>query len=387
MGVPLLDLKAQYQTIREETNAAVIEVLESQYFILGPKVKALEDQIAAYTQTSHAIGVSSGTDALLISLMAEGIGPGDEVITTPYSFFATAGCVTRVGATPVFVDIDPVDFNIDPKRIEAAITPKTKAIIPIHLYGQMADMGGVMQVADRHNLCVIEDGAQAIGCEFQGRRAGSIGHYGCFSFFPSKNLGGVGDGGIVVTTDAKRADMLSIMRVHGGKPKYYHRVIGGNFRLDAIQAAVLLVKLKKLDEWTEGRQRNADLYRRKLRETGLVVDPAGLDPVTLDMSGRKGVALPKEFADRRHIYNQFVLRTDRREEMRAFLTEHGIGNEVYYPVPFHQQDCFQYLGYKTGQFPISEIAATQSIAVPIYPELTEAQITEVVNAIAEFHKV
>jgi dTDP-4-amino-4,6-dideoxygalactose transaminase len=387
MGVPLLDLKAQYQTIREETNAAVIEVLESQYFILGPKVKALEDQIAAYTQTSHAIGVSSGTDALLISLMAEGIGPGDEVITTPYSFFATAGCVTRVGATPVFVDIDPVDFNIDPKRIEAAITPKTKAIIPIHLYGQMADMGGVMQVADRHNLCVIEDGAQAIGCEFQGRRAGSIGHYGCFSFFPSKNLGGVGDGGIVVTTDAKRADMLSIMRVHGGKPKYYHRVIGGNFRLDAIQAAVLLVKLKKLDEWTEGRQRNADLYRRKLRETGLVVDPAGLDPVTLDMSGRKGVALPKEFADRRHIYNQFVLRTDRREEMRAFLTERGIGNEVYYPVPFHQQDCFQYLGYKTGQFPISEIAATQSIAVPIYPELTEAQITEVVNAIAEFHKV
>lgn len=387
MGVPLLDLKAQYQTIREETNAAVIEVLESQYFILGPKVKALEDQIAAYTQTSHAIGVSSGTDALLISLMAEGIGPGDEVITTPYSFFATAGCVTRVGATPVFVDIDPVDFNIDPKRIEAAITPRTKAIIPIHLYGQMADMGGVMQVADRHNLCVIEDGAQAIGCEFQGRRAGSIGHYGCFSFFPSKNLGGVGDGGIVVTTDAKRADMLSIMRVHGGKPKYYHRVIGGNFRLDAIQAAVLLVKLKKLDEWTEGRQRNADLYRRKLRETGLVVDPAGLDPVTLDMAGRKGVALPKEFADRRHIYNQFVLRTDRREELRAFLTERGIGNEVYYPVPFHQQDCFQYLGYKTGQFPISEIAATQSIAVPIYPELTEAQITEVVNAIAEFHKV
>lgn len=387
MGVPLLDLKAQYNTIREETNAAVLEVLESQYFILGPKVKTLEDQIAAYTQTQHAIGVSSGTDALLISLMAEGIGPGDEVITTPYSFFATAGCVTRVGATPVFVDIDPVDFNIDPKRIEAAITPRTKAIIPIHLYGQMADMGGVMEVANRHNLCVIEDGAQAIGCEFQGRRAGSIGHYGCFSFFPSKNLGGVGDGGIVVTTDAKRAETLSIMRVHGGKPKYYHRVIGGNFRLDAIQAAVLIVKLKKLDEWTEGRQRNADLYRSKLKEAGLVVEASSLDPVTLDMSGRKGVALPKEFADRRHIYNQFVLRTDRREQMRAFLTERGIGNEVYYPVPFHQQDCFQYLGYKTGQFPISEIAATQSIAVPIYPELTEAQITEVVNAIAEFHKV
>ncbi|MCB1047708.1 MAG: DegT/DnrJ/EryC1/StrS family aminotransferase [Calditrichaeota bacterium] len=387
MGVPLLDLKAQYQTIREETNAAVLEVLESQYFILGPKVKALEEQIAAYTQTQHAIGVSSGTDALLISLMAEGIGPGDEVITTPYSFFATAGCVTRTGATPVFVDIDPVDFNIDPARIEAAITPKTKAIIPIHLYGQMADMDGVMQVANRHNLCVIEDGAQAIGCEFKNRRAGSIGHYGCFSFFPSKNLGGAGDGGIVVTNDPKRAETLSIMRVHGGKPKYYHRVIGGNFRLDAIQAAVLLVKLQKLDQWTEGRQKNADLYRAKLKAAGLVVDPASLDSTTLDMTGRRGVALPKEFADRRHIYNQFVLRTDRREELRAFLTERGIGNEVYYPVPFHEQDCFQYLGYKKGQFPISEVAATQSIAVPIYPELNDAQIQEVVNAIAEFHKV
>ncbi len=386
MAVPLLDLKAQYRTIKEEVDAAVIDVLESQYFIMGPKVQALEGEIAAYTNTPHAVGVSSGTDALLISLMAEGIGPEDEVITTPYSFFATAGCITRVCAKPVFVDIDPVDFNIDPANIQAAVTGKTKAVIPIHLYGQMADMDGVMEAAKGHNLSVIEDGAQAIGCEYKGRRAGSIGDYGCFSFFPSKNLGGAGDGGIVTVSDEKRHETLSIMRVHGGRPKYYHRMIGGNFRLDAIQAAILSVKLKKLDAWTDARQKNADLYRGMLRDSGIVVEASELDPKTLDMKGRSGVSLPKSFDDRRHIYNQFVLRTDRRDEMRAFLKERGIGNEVYYPVPFHKQDCFQYLGYQPGDFPVSEIAAEQTIAVPIYPELTEAQIKEVVEAIVAFHK-
>ncbi len=377
MGVPLLDLKAQYATIKEDVLAAVGDVLESQYFILGPKVKELEDAVAAYSGCGHAVGVSSGTDALLISLMAEGIGPGDEVITTPYSFFATAGCVSRTGARPVFVDIDPVSFNIDPQRIEAAVTDRTRAIIPVHLYGQAADMDPIMAVAKTHKLAVIEDGAQAIGAEYKGRRAGSIGDYGCFSFFPSKNLGGAGDGGMVVTNDDGRAERLRMMRGHGAKPKYYHSLIGGNFRLDALQAAVLSVKLDHLDEWTRRRQENADVYRSKFRDAGVAV---GLR----DMSGVKGVVLPEECPERRHIYNQFVIRVDRRDELREFLKERSIGNEVYYPVPFHMQKCFADLGYRQGDFAASESAARETLAVPIYPELTEEMIAEVVGAIVEF---
>jgi dTDP-4-amino-4,6-dideoxygalactose transaminase len=377
MSVPLLDLKAQYATIRDDVMAAVDDVMESQYFILGPKVNELEAAVADYSSAAHAVGVSSGTDALLISLMTEGIGAGDEVITTPYSFFATAGCISRVGARPVFVDIDPVSFNIDPALIEAAITDHTKAVVPVHLYGQVAEMDPILEIADRHSLAVIEDGAQAIGAEYKGKRAGSMGHYGCFSFFPSKNLGGAGDGGMVVMNDDERAERLRIMRGHGGKPKYFHSMIGGNFRLDAIQAAVLLVKLGHLDAWSRGRQKNADIYRRLFRDAGVVVDPQ-------DMGGVKGVVLPEVLPERRHIYNQFVIRVDRRDELRGFLKDKGIGNEVYYPVPFHLQECFADLGYKEGDFPHSEAAARESLAVPIYPELTEDMIAEVVAAIVEF---
>jgi dTDP-4-amino-4,6-dideoxygalactose transaminase len=378
MGVPLLDLKAQHASIRAEVMAAISEVMESQQFILGPQVKQLEQEVAKYSQCRHAVGVTSGTDALLVSLMTECIGPGSEVITTPYSFFATAGCVTRVGAKPVFVDIDPVSFNIDPARIEAAITPRTRAIIPVHLYGQMAEMDPIMEIAKKHSLAVIEDGAQAIGAEYKGRRAGSVGHYGCFSFFPSKNLGGAGDGGMVtVKEDDDRAERLRVMRGHGGKPKYYHSVIGGNFRLDTLQAAVLIVKLRHLDGWTAGRQKNADTYRRLFREAGVVVGLA-------DMKGRKGLVLPEELPGRRHIYNQFVIRVDRRDDLRAHLKEKGIGNEVYYPVPFHMQKCYAGLGYKEGDFPASECAARESLALPIYPELTDEMIAEVVGVVAGF---
>jgi dTDP-4-amino-4,6-dideoxygalactose transaminase len=377
MGVPLLDLKAQHATIKAEVMAAISEVMESQQFILGPQVKQLEQAVAEYSKSRHGVGVSSGTDALLISLMAEGIGPGDDVITSPYSFFATAGCVSRVGARPVFVDIDPVSFNIDPSKIEAAVTPRTKAIIPVHLYGQVADMDPIMEIAGRRNLVVIEDGAQAIGAEYNGRRAGSIGHYGCFSFFPSKNLGGAGDGGMVTTSDDDRVEKLRVMRAHGGKPKYYHGVIGGNFRLDTLQAAVLIVKLRHLDAWTAARQRNADTYRRLFRDTGVVVEPG-------DMKEKRGLVLPVELPARRHIYNQFVIRVDRRDELRAHLKERGIGNEVYYPVPFHMQKCYAGLGYREGDFGASERAARESLALPIYPELTTEMIAEVVGVVAEF---
>jgi dTDP-4-amino-4,6-dideoxygalactose transaminase len=357
--------------------AAVNEVFESQYFILGPKVKELEDAIAEYSASNHAVGVSSGTDAILIALMAEQIGRGDEVITTPFSFFATAGCISRVGARPVFVDIDPVSFNIDPSQIEAAITDRTRAILPVHLYGQMADMDPIMEIAKKRSLVVIEDGAQAIGAEYKGRRAGSIGHYGCFSFFPSKNLGGAGDGGMVVTNDEERAERMRILRAHGGKPKYYHSVIGGNFRLDAAQAAVLLVKLKYLDGWTEGREKNANIYRETFVAAKLAREHQ-------NMGGVRGVVPPQLMPDRRHIYNQFVIRVNRRDELRQFLQKRSIGTEIYYPVPFHLQKCFDYLGYKEGAFPESERAAREVLALPVYPELTRDMIAEVVDAIAEF---
>jgi dTDP-4-amino-4,6-dideoxygalactose transaminase len=340
-------------------------VLESQHFILGPKVDQCEKAIAIYSQCSYAIGMSSGSDALLACLMAENIGPGDEVITTPYTFFATAGAIARLGAIPVFADIDPETYNLDPAGILAKITPKTRAIIPVHLYGQMADMDAVMRVANEHGIAVIEDAAQAIGAEDKGRRAGSIGHYGCFSFFPSKNLGAAGDGGMVVTSDPIRAEKLRILRGHGSKPKYHHKVIGGNFRLDAIQAAIVSAKLPYLDRWTAARQRNAKYYNQLLAETGL---PIGLPAVVTD----------------RHIFNQYVIRVAGRDELQTHLQKSGIGTEVYYPVPMHLQECFTYLGHTLGAFPESERAAKETLALPIHPELTESQAQFVVGCIREF---
>ncbi len=371
MKVPLLDLKAQYQTIRSEIEAAIAPVIESQYFIMGPQVKACEEAIAKYCQCAHAVGVTSGTDALLIALMAENIGPGDEVITTPYTFFATAGSIARLGAKPVFADIDPVTFNIRPDLIEKRITARTKAIMPVHLFGQVADMDPIMDIARRRNLVVIEDAAQAIGAENKGRRAGSIGHYGCFSFFPSKNLGCFGDGGMVTTNDPARAEKLAILRAHGSKPKYYHKIIGGNFRLDTLQAAVVAAKLPHLDGWSRGRQSNAARYHKLFEAAGLV------------KSGQVG--LPKIPADR-HIFNQFVIRVGPRDKLLAFLKGRDIGTEVYYPVPLHLQECFAYLGHKAGDFPESEKAARETMALPIYPELSDEQARYVVSCIAEFHR-
>jgi dTDP-4-amino-4,6-dideoxygalactose transaminase len=377
MAVPLLDLKAHHEPIREEILNSLRQTFASNQFILGPDVGKLEERVAAYCQAQYGVGVTSGTDALLLSLMALGVGPGDEVITPCYSFFATAGVVARLHAKPVFVDIDPVSFNIDPSKIEAAVTPKTKAIIPVHLYGQCAEMAPILDIARRHGFSVVEDAAQAIGSEYRdGRRACSMGTVGCLSFFPSKNLGCLGDGGMVVTNDRDLAERLRILRVHGSHPKYYHKLIGGNFRLDTIQAAVLNVKLNYLDGWTKRRQDNAERYRSLFQQSGLV---------------RRGVVrLPEAVyresgAKHHHIYNQFVLRVERRDELMAHLKRNEIGAEIYYPVPFHLQECFGYLGYREGDFPESERAARETIAIPIYPELTPALQTEVVEAIASFY--
>jgi dTDP-4-amino-4,6-dideoxygalactose transaminase len=372
INVPLLDLKAQYATIRDEVSQAVTQVLESQQFILGPQVGDCERSIAEYCRCPHAVGVSSGTDALLISLMAEGIGPGDEVITSPYTFFATAGSIARLGARPVFVDICPRTYNLDVTQIEARITPRTRALVPVHLYGQCADMDAILAIAARHNLVVIEDAAQAIGAEYKGRRAGSMGHYGCFSFFPSKNLGGGGDGGMVVTQDPQRAERLRVLRVHGSKPKYYHSLLGGNFRLDTIQAAIVHAKLRHLDAWTAARQANAQRYGRLLRDAGLVE--------------RGVVSLPHVLPDVRHIFNQFVIRVADRDGLRACLQAAGVGSEIYYPVPLDRQQCFAELGYAEGAFPESEKAARETLALPIYPELSDRQAEYVVACIAEWAK-
>jgi dTDP-4-amino-4,6-dideoxygalactose transaminase len=379
--VPLLDLKAQYATIRDEIRVALDRVIEAQQFILGPEVEALENEIAAYSKCEFGIGVSSGTDALLVTLMAIDLKPGDEVITTPYSFFATAGAIARLGGTPVFVDIDPASYNIDARAIEAAITSKTRAILPVHLFGQVAEMDQVMDIASRRNLFVIEDAAQAIGAENRGRRAGSIGHMGCFSFFPSKNLGGFGDGGMVTTNDPALADRVRLLRNHGYRPKYYNKVLGGNFRLDALQAAVLRVKLRHLDDWTAARRRNAASYRRLFAADGLAKN----DSSTLEPTESQPLALPVEAPESRHIYNQFVIRSFHRDELLAHLKAEGIGTEVYYPVPLHLQECLAGLGYRRGQFPLSERAAGESLALPIYPELTEEMQATVVQAIADFH--
>jgi dTDP-4-amino-4,6-dideoxygalactose transaminase/acetyltransferase-like isoleucine patch superfamily enzyme len=368
-SVPLLDLKAQYATIRQAIEPVIKEVVESQYFILGPKVKELEKKIAAYSQCNHAIGVSSGTDALLIALMALDLKPGDEVITTPFSFFATAGVIARLNVKPVFVDIQEDTYNMDPAKIESVISDKTKAIIPVHLFGHMADMDPIMKIALKHKLVVIEDAAQAIGSEDnKGRRAGSIGHMGCFSFFPSKNLGGFGDAGMVVTNDQTLADKLIKLRVHGSEPKYYHQIIGGNFRIDALQAAILTVKFDYLDQWTESRQNNASAYIEKLKKKNL----------------EKVLGLPIIKKGYRHIFNQFVLRSPKRDELIKYLRGKNIGCEIYYPVTLNNQKCFTYLGSKRGDYPVAEKAADEVLAIPIYPELTEAQKDYVVDSISGF---
>jgi dTDP-4-amino-4,6-dideoxygalactose transaminase len=365
MNVPLLDLRTQYATIRGEVRAAIDRVCESQQFILGPEVSALEQEIAALCGVGFGVGMSSGTDALLAALMGIGVGPGDEVITTTYSFFATAGVITRLGATPVFVDIDPRTYNLDTEAALARITPRTKAIVAVHLFGRCADLDLIMEAAAAHGITVIEDAAQALGAsDGTGRAAGAIGHMGCFSFFPTKNLGGFGDGGMVVTSDIELAETLRTLRAHGARPKYHHRVVGGNFRLDALQAAVLRVKLKHLSSWTRARRTNADRYRGLFEEMGLM----------------DRIALPEDVPG--HIYNQFVIRVERRDDLRAFLTERGVGTEVYYPVPLHLQECFRSLGYRNGDFPRAEAAASESLALPIYPELQEEQHF-VVNQIAE----
>jgi len=378
MGVPLLDLKAHHEPLHKEIMAALEQTFRSQAFILGPEVGKLEERVAAYCQSKYGIGVTSGTDALLVALMALGVGPGDEVITTPYSFFATAGAVVRLGGKPVLVDIDSTTYNLDPAKLDSAVTTKTKAIIPVHLYGQCADMAPIMDVARQHNLGVIEDAAQAIGSEYRdGRRACGMGTIGCLSFFPSKNLGCLGDGGMAVTNDPDLAERMRVLRVHGSKPKYYHKLIGGNFRLDTIQAAVLNVKLNYLDGWTKRRQENATRYEALFQQSGLV---------------QKGnVRLPEAVyrasnAKHYHIYNQFVLRVERRDDLMAYLKQKGIGAEIYYPVPFHLQECFRYLGYKEGDFPESEGAARETVAIPIYPELTAEQQNEVVEVIAAFYR-
>jgi dTDP-4-amino-4,6-dideoxygalactose transaminase len=393
MPVPLLDLKAQYATIRAEVREAIDRVADSQHFILGPEVEALEKEVAEYSQCQFGIGVSSGSDALLVALMAIDLKPGDEVITTPYTFFATAGAVARLGGKSVFVDIDPATYNIDPAALEAAVTDRTRAIIPVHLYGQMADMDPIMEVAARHNLIVIEDAAQAIGSEYRGRRAGSIGHLACFSFFPSKNLGGFGDGGMITTNDPELADRVKLLRNHGYRPKYYNKVVGGNFRLDAIQAAVLRVKLRYLDGWTDARQRNAARYRELFEQAELSIRPDTLAELRNEaranggspLDRAAGVVLPQEKADARHIYNQFIVRSGRRDELITFLKARQIGTEIYYPVPMHLQECFADLGYGSGDFPESENAAAETLALPIYPELTDEMIATVVQSIADFH--
>jgi dTDP-4-amino-4,6-dideoxygalactose transaminase len=392
LPVPLLDLKAQYAGIRDEVRAAIDRVCDSQHFILGPEVEAFEREVAEYSQCKFAVGVSSGTDALLAGLMAIDLKPGDEVITTPYSFFATAGSVARLGGRCVYVDIDPLTFNIDATQLEAAITERTRAIIPVHLYGQMAEMDPLMEIADRHKLFVIEDAAQAIGAEHKGKRAGSIGHLGSFSFYPSKNLGGFGDGGMVTTNDSGLAERVKLLRNHGYSQKYYNIVVGGNFRLDAIQAAVLRVKLKYLDSWTGARQRNAAIYRELFTEAELDIRPAALRPLSSissengsEMSNLKGVVLPAEADGSRHIYNQFVIRCDRRDALMEFLRAREIGTEIYYPVPLHLQECFAAEGHQVGDFPISESAAKETLALPIYPELTREMLHTVVETIADFY--
>jgi len=367
MSVPLLDLDAQYRPLREDILAAITRVCDSQRFIMGPEIDGLERELCGLLGVKHAIAVSSGTDALLLALMALGIKAGDEVVTTTYSFFATAGAIVRVGARPVLVDIDPETFNIDPAQAAAAITPRTRAIMPVHLFGLGADMDPIMDAASRAGIPVIEDAAQAIGSTYHSRPLGTIGAFGCFSFFPSKNLGAFGDAGLLTSEDDELAARARLLRTHGMRPKYYHHLVGANFRMDALQAAVLRVKAPHLAGWTDGRRANAARYRSLFQAAGLAT-----------------VTLPHAPADRLHIFNQFVIRTPDRDGLKRHLDEQGIGNEIYYPVPFHLQPCFADLGYRQGAFPHAERAAQESLAIPVYGELTVDQQEAVVSAIGQF---
>jgi dTDP-4-amino-4,6-dideoxygalactose transaminase len=366
--VPLLDLQAQYRPLREEILAAIARVADSQRFIMGPEVTSLEHELSAMLGITHTVAVSSGTDALLLALMALDVKAGDEVITPTYSFFATAGAVARLGATPVLVDIDEPTFNVDPGQVAAAITPRTKAIIPVHLFGQSADLDPILEIAARQNVAVVEDAAQAIGSTYKGRAVGGIGTCGCFSFFPSKNLGAFGDAGLFTTNDDALAKRARLLRTHGMEPKYFHHLVGANFRMDALQAAILRVKAPHLDDWTEARRANARRYLELFKQAGM----------------EDRVTLPIELPDRRHIFNQFVIRVDDRDALRTHLEGRGVATEIYYPVPFHLQPCFAYLGYRRGAFPRAERAAETSLALPIYGELTDAQLELVVNSVAEF---
>jgi dTDP-4-amino-4,6-dideoxygalactose transaminase len=384
--VPLLDLKAQYAQIRAEVMPIIEEVCASQRFILGEHVLALEAELAAYCASAAGVGVSSGTDALLLALMALGVGAGDEIITSPFTFFATAGTIARLGARPVFCDIDPLSFNLSPQAVadfidqhcrvqgnqllNRATGGRVKGLMPVHLYGQSADMDPLMALAKQYNLKVIEDAAQAIGTEYQGVRVGSIGDIGCFSFFPSKNLGAFGDAGLCTTNDAELAESMRVLRVHGGKPKYFHAVIGGNFRIDELQAAVLRVKLKYLDGWTAARQRNAAYYTAAFAAA----------------SGAKNLITPQAVVKGRHIFNQYVVRVQNRDALKDHLTAQGIGTEIYYPVPLHLQKCFSFLKHAPGDFPQSERAAAETLALPIYPELTQTQLEQVVASVADFYR-
>jgi dTDP-4-amino-4,6-dideoxygalactose transaminase len=384
--VPLLDLKAQYAQIRAEVMPVIEQVCASQRFILGDQVLGFEDEVARYCASAAGVGVSSGTDALLLALMALGLGAGDEIITTPFTFFATAGTIARLGARPVFCDIDPVTFNLSPAAVQDFIDRQcvvragqlinrssgeaVKALMPVHLYGQSADMDPLMALAKQYRLKVIEDAAQAIGTEYKrGVRVGAIGDIGCFSFFPTKNLGAFGDAGLCTTNDADLAESMRVLRVHGGKPKYFHAVIGGNFRIDELQAAVLRVKLKYLDRWTEGRQRNAAFYTAAFADAHFA----------------NKLSIPRAPDDGRHIFNQYILRVQKRDALKDFLGKRGVGTEIYYPVPLHLQKCFEYLQHRAGDFPESERAALETLALPIYPELEPAQLEHVVAAIGEFY--
>ena len=370
MQFPFLDLKAQYASIRDEVNAAIARVMESQHFIMGPEVKAFEDEVKPQTGAKFVYGCASGSDALLLALMALGVGPGDEVIAPPFTFIATIGAIERLHARTVFVDIDPDTFNLSPKAVAKAITPKTKAIIPVHLFGLSADLDPILEAAAKHKVPVIEDAAQAIGAQYKGKPVGSMGAIGCFSFFPSKNLGGAGDGGLLSTNDPALADRLNILHVHGSRTKYKYEIVGINSRLDAIQAAILRVKLRYLDAWSEGRRRNADTYRRLFAERRL-----------LDF-----IKPPVEPAGYRSVYNQFTIRAKNRDGLRAHLQNEGIPTEIYYPHSLHTEPAFAHLGYKSGAFPESEKAAAEALAIPIFPELTENQLRSVVDAVADFYK-